>query len=85
MLLLLLFMGYLVLLICHVVVERSPVAGLQLLGALVVYIHSYFTVFHRAMHSALPPTSSAMWFFLYSLIFVSMTFLIKKERKGKGD
>ena len=42
-------------------------------------------VFHRAMHSALPPTSSLIWFFLYAVIFSSMTFLIKKERKGKGD
>ena len=37
------------------------------------------------MHSALPPTSSLIWFFLYAVIFSSMTFLIKKERKGKGD
>lgn len=139
-LLLMLFMGYLVLLIAHVVVERTPVAGLQLMarttaaaspfspsllpplrasrrafgsprtpafapsdppaeshapspaeslataqGAFVVYVHSYFTVFHRAMHSALPPTSSWVWFLMYSIIFSSMTFLIKKERKGKGD
>lgn len=54
-------------------------------GAFVVYVHSYFTVFHRAMHSALPPTSSWVWFLMYSIIFSSMTFLIKKERKGKGD
>lgn len=84
-LLLMLFMGYIVLLIAHVVVERTPVSGLQLMGAFVVYVHSYFTVFHRAMHSALPPTSSWVWFLMYSIIFSSMTFLIKKERKGKGD
>ena len=50
-LLLLLFMGYLVLLICHVIVERSPMAGLQLMGAFVVYIH------RSATHKRCFPTS----------------------------
>ena len=50
-----------------------------------VFAHSYFTVWHPAMHSALPPTTGWFWFFLYTVIFTSMTFLIKKERKGKGD
>ena len=81
----LVFVLYLGVLICHAVIERTAMAGLQLMGALVVYMHSYFTVFHPALHSALPPTTGWFWFFLYTVIFTSMTFLIKKERKGKGD
>ena len=49
----------------------------QLMGAMVVYMHSYFTVFHPALHSALPPATGWFWFFLYTVIFTSMTFLAR--------
>ena len=82
-LLLLLFMAYIVLLISHVTIERSAMAGLQLAGGLVVYVHSYLTVAHPAMRAALPPTTKGfLWFAIYSCIFSSMTGLIKRERKG---
>jgi hypothetical protein len=85
-LLLLLFMAYMVLLVSHVIVERSPVSGLQLAGGVAVYIHSYLTVAHPAMRAALPPTTKGpLWFAVYCCIFASMTGLIKRERKGKGD
>lgn len=83
--LMLAFVGYLGLLSFHVFAERTVMAGLQLVGAAVVFLHSYFTVFHPAMHSALPPAAGWLWFALYTVIFTSMTFLIKRERKGKGD
>ena len=83
-LLLLLFIAYVVLLGVHFVVERTPVAGLQLFGGLLVYLHSYLTVSHPALKAGLPPTSHGFfWFLLYALIFSSMTGLIKRERKGK--
>ena len=85
-LLLLLFMAYIVLLISHVAIERSPVAALQLAGGMVVYVHSYLTVAHPAMKAALPPTTQGfLAFAIYAAIFASMTGLIKRERKGKGD
>lgn len=83
--LMLAFVVYLGLLSYHVAAERSVMSGLQLAGAVVVFLHSYFTVFYPAMHSALPPTAGWLWFALYTVIFTSMTFLIKRERKGKGD
>jgi len=44
----------------------------------VVYLHSYLTVFHRAIKAALPPAhGGAVWFALYAVIFTSMTFFIK--------
>ena len=83
-LLLLLFMAYIVLLLSHALVERTPVAGLQLAGGCVVYVHSYLTVAHPAMRAALPPTTSGfLWYAVYCAIFTSMTGLIKKERKDK--
>jgi hypothetical protein len=85
-LLLLLFLAYLALLLSHVAVERTPVAAAQLAGAAVVYLHSYLTVAHPAMRAALPPTTKGpWWFFVDAAIFISMTGLIKRERKGKGD
>ena len=78
------FLAYLLLLGAHAALERSTLAGLQLAGAAVVYLHSYLTVFHRAMKAALPPAhGGALWFALYAIIFTSMTFFIKRERKGK--
>jgi hypothetical protein len=111
------FLAYLILLGAHAGLERSLLSGLQLAGAGVVYLHSYLTVFHRAMKAALPPAhGGAVWFALcvigpncccllarafltelltrvfnlllinrYAVIFTSMTFFIKRERKGKGD
>ncbi len=85
-LLLLLFMAYIVLLISHVLVEKTPVAGLQLAGGGVVYIHSYLTIAHPAMRAALPPTTGGFfWYAVYGTIFTSMTGLIKKERKDKSS
>ena len=85
-LLLLLFVAYLILLVSHVIVERSPMAGLQLAGGFAVYVHSYLTVAHPAMRAALPPTTKGpFWFAVDAAIFASMTGLIKRERKGKGD
>ena len=85
-LLLLLFVAYLVLLVSHVIVERTPVAALQLAGGCAVYVHTYLTVAHPAMRAALPPTTKGpFWFVIYAAIFASMTGLIKRERKGKGD
>ena len=80
------FLGYLALLGAHAAMERTMLSGLQLAGASVVYLHSYLTVFHRAIKAALPPAhGGAVWFALYAVIFTSMTFFIKRERKGKGD
>ncbi len=80
------FLGYLGLLGAHAAVERSPLAGLQCAGACVVYLHSYLTVFHRAMKAALPPAhGGAVWFALYAVVFTSMTFFIKRERKLRKD
>jgi hypothetical protein len=80
------FLGYLALLGAHSAMERTMLSGLQLAGAGVVYLHSYLTVFHRAIKAALPPAhGGAVWFALYAVIFTSMTFFIKRERKGKGD
>ena len=57
------FMGYLFLLAAHASMERSLLSALQLAGAAVVYLHSYLTVFHRAMKAALPPShGGAVWF-----------------------
>ena len=84
-LLLLLFMAYIVLLVSHMLVEQSPLAGLQLAGGCVVYVHSYLTVAHPAMRAALPPTTSGFfWYAVYACIFSSMTGLIKRERKTKA-
>lgn len=79
------FLAYLLLLAAHAGLERSLLSGLQLAGAAVVYLHSYLTVFHRAMKAALPPShGGAVWFALYSVIFTSMTFFIKARGGGKG-
>ena len=60
--------------------------ALQLAGGMVVYGHSYLTVAHPAMKAALPPTTQGfLAFAIYAAIFASMTGLIKRERKGKGD
>jgi len=84
-LLLLLFMAYIVLLVSHMLVEQTPLAGLQLAGGCVVYVHSYLTVAHPAMRAALPPTTSGFfWYAVYACIFSSMTGLIKRERKTKA-
>ena len=80
------FLGYLGLLGAHAAMEQTPLAGLQLAGAGVVYLHSYLTVFHRALKAALPPAhGGAVWFALYAVVFTSMTFFIKRERKLRKD
>jgi hypothetical protein len=56
-LLLLLFLAYLALLVAHCAAERTPVALLQLVGAALVYAHSYLTITHPALKAGLPPTT----------------------------
>lgn len=78
--------AYMVLLVAHFAGERTPASAMQLLGGALVYIHSYLSVTHPAVKAALPPTTKGpMWFFLYALIFMSMTGLLKRERHGKGE
>ena len=80
------FLCYLALLLSHATLERTPLAALQFAGASVVYLHSYLTVFHRAIKAALPPAQGgAIWFALYAVVFTSMTFFIKRERKQRKD
>ena len=77
-LLLLLFMAYIILLISHVTIERSPMAGLQLAGGLVVYVHSYLTVAHPAMRAALPPTSKG--FIAFAIYAGARGVLVRPQR-----
>jgi hypothetical protein len=79
------FLTYIGGLAYHAHQERSGTAVAQLWGAVGVFLAVYVTVTYPAFSEELPPTVGWPEFAVYAGVFIGLTGLIRKERKGKTE